>query len=159
MIGVSPLSCLSNPHFDLASPRRDRVADPDHATFKDLRSQAAAMDQCFTNSQLRERLEILAGLAEPKSLEQGVADLERLPDQMIESDTSRDHIAPGLGRTELDFIVPVHGLDRLGLDQRDLAIRATFARGKAIMLELPIAFQAASSHRNHLIHSAQRLPC
>ena len=86
-----------------------------------------------------------------------LADPELLADQVIERDAPRDDVAPGLDGAELDPVISAHGLDGLGLDQRDLAVGAVLAVGHPFAAELPIPFQSMTGHRDHLVDRVQRL--
>src|SRR5205807_3295244 len=69
-------------------------------------------------------LQVQTRLAEldPAALE--LADAEALADEIVESHAARQHVPARRGAVELDPVLGLEGLERLGLDQRQLPVGA-----------------------------------
>src|SRR5256885_9954257 len=101
----------------------DRVARADGAAGEDVRPQASAVHEPAHDARLGEALEVRAGLAQldPDALH--LSDQEALAHERIEARAARDDLAPALARAELDAVLRGERLERLGLDQGDVAAR------------------------------------
>ena len=148
---MSPSLRLSAQIGLIGSPTR--IAPPSRIWAR----KPAAVHQGFAHAASRQRLQVLARLAEPDAPEHHLADPELLADQVVQRDAPGHHVAPGLDRAELDAVVPAHRLDRLGLDQRELAVRPVLARRHPLAAELPVPFQPVPGHRDDLVDRLQRL--
>ena len=89
-----------------------------------------------------------AGLAQldPDALH--VAHEEALPDQRVEPRTARVDLAAALARAELDSVLRCQRLDRLGLDEGDLATRLVRLGIEVVA----VALEAVTGHRLDLGH-------
>src|SRR2546427_4905115 len=124
--GTARLSCAPPRSVGL---RVDQIAHSDHALGKDPRAQPTPVDEARHDALLREVLEVLAGLAEPRADHAHRAHPELAIDQVVERNAGRCDVAAGLSRGGGD---PQPGapraLDAVGerrdrprLDQRHLA--------------------------------------
>jgi hypothetical protein len=93
------------------------VPDHDAAGTDDVRTQAGAVDHPAQHTRLRERLQVVAGLAELDAHALGLADRETPTDERVEVDAAGGDVAARLARCELDTVLTRQPLDRLGLDQ------------------------------------------
>jgi hypothetical protein len=78
---------------------------------------------------------------------------------MVEGDTSGDDVAPGIAWLELDSMLVPQGIDRLELEQGELAIRPRLIGVEAGPAELTIALDASTRNRRdgrHLSHGLGR---
>src|SRR5438046_1773332 len=135
--GTARLSCAPPRSVGL---RVDQIAHADHALGKDPRAQPAPVDEARHDALLREVLEVLAGLAEPRADHAHRAHPELAIDQVVERNAGRCDVAAGLRGGELDPEPVALGVldaveerrDGLRLDQRHLAAAvARLRRGEA----------------------------
>src|SRR5215212_2631205 len=102
------------------------------------------MHEAAQHARLGHLLQVVAGLAELDADAVGLADGEAPPDQRIEVDSAREHVAARLGTAQLDAVLLVQALERFGLDERDVAALALLARGVG---EVAVAQQALARER------------
>src|SRR2546429_2244013 len=119
----------------------DGIADADVSFRQDLCSESAPMDQAGDDPFLRQAFQVGARLAQFDSEEPHPADLELLPDEMVQRSSSRGHVPSGRARRDRDLVVPRHGLDGLGLDERDLAAGIRSVRICAALAEVAIPLE------------------
>src|SRR2546430_5938609 len=91
--GTARLSCAPPRSVGL---RVDQIAHADHALGKDPRAQPAPVDEARHDALLREVLEVLAGLAEPRADQAHRAHPELAIDQVVERNAGRCDVAAGL---------------------------------------------------------------
>src|SRR5438309_1425095 len=146
--------CLASPWTTASVTLTSGCSDvPDFSAY--LRAQPAAMDERRHDAVAREAVQVLARLAEPRAAQPHLADAEHAVHQVVERYTARRHVATCLGRRDLDAEV-AERVDRLGLDQRDLASALrrlgrvmTAAGGIAITLEAVPGQRARLRHHDH----------
>src|SRR3989449_8474780 len=97
--GTARLSCAPPRSVGL---RVDQIAPADHALGKDPRAQPAPVDEARHDALLREVLEVLAGLAEPRADHAHRAHPELAIDQVVERNAGRCDVAAGLHPRERD---------------------------------------------------------
>src|SRR2546430_16042153 len=97
--GTARLSCAPPRSVGL---RVDQIAHSDHALGKDPRAQPAPVDEARHDALLREVLEVLAGLAEPRADHAHRAHPELAIDQVVERNAGRCDVAAGLHPRGLD---------------------------------------------------------
>src|SRR5919112_2999728 len=100
---------------------QDFVAHGDPAAADDVRAQPGAMNQPAQHTGVGEPLQVVARLAQllPHALHS--ADREALADEVVEADAAGEDLPPHLGRRDLDPRVLAQPLERLRLDQRQVA--------------------------------------
>src|SRR2546427_9711552 len=97
--GTARLSCAPPRSVGL---RVDQIAHADHALGKDPRAQPAPVDEARHDALLREVLEVLAGLAEPRA-DQAHGDHPELAiDPVVELTAGRCDVAAGVRGVEAD---------------------------------------------------------
>lgn len=74
----------------------DVVTDPDHAAEHDVRAWTTAMHETAKHAGRGEALRVRAGLTQALPKATDVADEEPLPDERVQVDAARDHVAPRL---------------------------------------------------------------
>src|SRR2546428_2096226 len=97
--GTARLSCAPPRSVGL---RVDRIAHADQALGKDPRAQPAPVDEARHDALLREFLEVLAGLAEPRADHTHRAHPEFAIDQVVERNAGRCDVAAVLMRRGRD---------------------------------------------------------
>src|SRR3989475_10046020 len=97
--GTARLSCAPPRAVGL---RVDQLAPSDHALGKDPRAQPPPVDGARHDALLREVLEVLAGLAEPRADHAHRAHPELAIDQVVERNAGRCDVAAGLSHGGLD---------------------------------------------------------
>src|SRR3989441_5143835 len=97
--GTARLSCA--PHRSVGL-RVDQIAHWDHALGKDPRAQPPPVDEPRHDALLREVLEVLAGLAEPRADHAHRAHPELAIDQVVERNAGRCDVAAGLSPGGVD---------------------------------------------------------
>src|SRR2546427_1443463 len=90
--GTARLSCAPPRSVGL---RVDQIAHSDHALGKDPRAQPTPVDEARHDALLREVLEVLAGLAEPRADHAHRAHPELAIDQVVERNAGRCDVAAG----------------------------------------------------------------
>ena len=100
-------------------------------------------------------LEVRAGLAQALAEALDVADAEPLPDERVEIDAARDHVAPGVLRGErragdLDRV------EHLGRHQRQVVAARVDVRERPLTVEVAVARQAAAGARVGARHALHR---
>src|SRR2546428_3925122 len=93
--GTARLSCAPPRSVGL---RVDQIANSDDALGKDPRAQPAPVDEARHDALLREVLEVLAGLAEPRADHAHRAHPELAIDQVVERNAGRCDVAAGVRR-------------------------------------------------------------
>src|SRR2546429_920469 len=91
--GTARLSCAPPRSVGL---RVDQIAHSDHALGKDPRAQPTPVDEARHDALLREVLEVLAGLAEPRADHTHRAHPEFAIDQVVERNAGRCDVAAGV---------------------------------------------------------------
>src|SRR2546429_2288807 len=91
--GTARLSCAPPRSVGL---RVDQIAHSDHALGKDPRAQPPPVDEARHDALLREVLEVLAGLAEPRADHAHRAHPELAIDQVVERNAGRCDVAAGV---------------------------------------------------------------
>src|SRR2546426_2170031 len=91
--GPARLSCAPPRSVGL---RVDQIAHSDHALGKDPRAQPPPVDEARHDALLREVLEVLAGLAEPRADHAHRAHPELAIDQVVERNAGRCDVAAGV---------------------------------------------------------------
>src|SRR5947208_13978834 len=134
--------------------RHDGIADLDVSFLQDLGSEPAPMDQAGDDPFLRKSFQVGARIAQFESEEPHPADLELLPDEMVQRSSSRGHVPSGRARRDRDLVVPRHGLDGLGLDERDFAAGTRSVRIRAALEEVPISFEPLPGYRADVVDLA-----
>src|SRR2546428_14014491 len=107
--GTARLSCAPPRSVGL---RVDQIANSDDALGKDPRAQPAPVDEARHDALLREVLEVLAGLAEPRADHAHRAHPELAIDQVVERNAGRCDVAAGVPGGEV--YPPPAGLGGLG---------------------------------------------
>lgn len=79
------------------------------------------MQQAADQAGADQLFEARAGFAEFEAAQDHRADLELLVHQRIEPDVAADEVAPAFGGGERDAVLAGQGLERLGLDEGDVA--------------------------------------
>src|SRR2546427_3644117 len=90
--GPARLSCAPPRSVGLGV---DQIAHSDHALGKDPRAQPTRVDEARHDALLREVLEVLAGLAEPRADHAHRAHPELAIDQVVERNAGRCDVAAG----------------------------------------------------------------
>src|SRR2546421_1964290 len=129
----------------------DGIADADVSFRQDLGSEPAPMDEAGDDPFLRQAFQVGARLAQSDSEEPHPADRELLPDEMIQWSSSRGHVPSGRARRDRDLVVPRHGLDGLGLDERDLTAGTRLIRIRAALEEVAIPIEPFPRDRANVI--------
>jgi len=93
--------------------------------------------------------EVIAGLAPLLAFALDLADVKALPDELSEVDAANNDLAPRVALVEHDAMLSVLPLDRLGLDQRDIA--------RVRVIEMAIPFEPATSVSRHRLDLMGRL--
>src|SRR3954466_12766985 len=124
----------------------DGIADGDLPAADDVRAQAAAVHEPAQDATLGQLGEAVARLAQLDALALDRADPEAAPDQGVEVDAAREHVASRRLVRELDAGVLAQALERLGRDQRD---RLAGLRGvRSVVLALEAAARMGGDARN-----------
>src|SRR6187200_1569542 len=118
---------------------RDLVPHRDLALGQDRRPQPAAMDEPAEDARLRETLEVAAGLAELDALADDVTDAKAPALELVQVDSPGSDVSPRLGGGQIDAVLFREPGQRLGRDQRELAI--ALGLGPRPLEEVPIAFE------------------
>src|SRR2546430_13567877 len=132
----------------------DGIADADVSFRQDLSSEPAPMDEACDDPFLRQAFQVGARLAQFDSEEPHPADLELLSDEMVQRSSSRGHVPSGRARRDRDLVVPRHGLDGLGLDERDFAAGTRSVRIRAALAEVAISFEPLPGDRADVVDRA-----
>src|SRR5437763_97206 len=122
------------------------VADPDRAAPDYVRPQPPAIDQAAQNAGPGQLLEVAAGLAQldPDALD--LADAEAAPDQVVQGDSAGHHVAADLVRRQLDARVREQPLERLRLEQRQVAAGLVDLRPGPLAAVIAVAADPAAGH-------------
>src|SRR5947207_12659006 len=131
---------LTTPSMRRSLGENDGVANADHAVVQDVRVQPRPMHEGLDHAGLGHRLEIAARFAELDALALDVPDAEPLPDELVDVDATREHVAPHRRRLDRHDSLVRHRLGRLGRDQRD----GLAGRGVAVGPEVAIALEPPS---------------
>ena len=102
----------------------DGVADPDAAAAQYLRAEAGAVHHPPHHARPGQALEVVAGLAQLDPLALDLADPEALAHQVVEADSPGQDVAARLRRGQLDPLLGLQRLQRLGLDQGEVVAGA-----------------------------------
>src|SRR5439155_14710675 len=129
--------------------RLDRVPDRDLPAADHVGAQAAAADQPPEHAGLREPLEVAARVARLDSDAAQLAHPERLSDEPVQVHAAGNDVSARLAVSQLDPRVPGQRLDRLGLDQREVAAGAGLGGRLALGAELAVALRPAPGHDAH----------
>jgi len=101
--------------------------------------------------------QVLARLAEPRTLADRVADAEPPPDEIVQADPAGRDVAPALARAEDDALARLEVLDDLGLDERDVAVDARVRRPLAGPRGVAIALEPDAGDRPDAVAADHRL--
>src|SRR6266498_2928824 len=134
----------------------DRIPDVDVALRQDLGAQPAPAHEAFEDATPRQALEVGARFAETHATQADVAHPELPPDQVVQCDPARHDVPAGVPRCDLGFVVAGHRLDRLDLDERDLAAGARPVRVRAHRTEIAVSLEAPPRDRADRPHGAHR---
>src|SRR6266571_3170072 len=134
----------------------DRIPDVDVALRQDLGAQPAPVHEAFEDATPRQALEVGARFAETHATQADVAHPELPPDQVVQCDPARHDVPAGVPRCDLGFVVAGHRLDRLDLDERDLAAGARPVRVRAHRTEIAVSLEAPPRDRADRPHGAHR---
>src|SRR4051794_16271258 len=115
----------------------DGIADGDLPAADDVRAQAAAVHEPAQDATLGQLGEAVARLAQLDALALDRADPEAAPDQGVEVNAAREHVASRRLVRELDAGVLAQALERLGRDQRDRLAGLRGVRSVVLALEAP----------------------
>ena len=111
------------------------------------------MDETLENAGLRHRLEVGARLAQLDADAFHGADPESLADESVDVDSSREHVAARLGRSDRDPRLLDERLHSLGGDQRHGAAR----RRVAVGVEVAVADEAGARDGTDAIDGLRHL--
>ena len=118
------------------------VAGADGAAAHDVGTQAAAVDEALQHARLRQLLEVAARVAQPPPDALDLTDGEAAAHEVVQRDAAREDVAACLGRRQLDAGVACEPVDRLRLDERDVAAVAARVVGeRAAVVEVAIALE------------------
>ena len=109
------------------------------------------MHEAARHARSGERGEVGAGLGQAHAAQAGAADRELPSDEVVQGDAAGEDVAAGVGRPHLEVVVAAQGLDRLGLDQRDLAARPRRLRPLARAGRVPVAVDADPGDERDLL--------
>src|SRR5215212_6567190 len=113
----------------------DGIADGDLSAADDVRAQAAAVHEPAQDAALGQLGEAVARLTQLDALALDRADREAAPDEGVEVDAARKHVASRRLVRELDAGVFAQALERLRRDQRDRLAGVRGVRPVVLALE------------------------
>jgi hypothetical protein len=95
-----------------------------------------------------------ARLAQPKTLQQGRADLEPLPDEIVQPHAHRDNVAPESARLNHSIVVGEKAVDLLPLNERDFPVPGALElfRESTGAFVVAVADDAAGRFQNRHAH-------
>src|SRR5216683_6372319 len=130
--------------------RSYHVSNPDRSAFDDVGAQAR-VDQAFQHGDLctDHAGEVIAGLASFLAYALDLSHAKPLADELTEVDASDDDLAPRVARLQVERVLGVLALDRLGLEQRDVA--------RLRVVEVAITLEPAPGMRDDGLHGVCRL--
>ena len=129
--------------------RHDRVANPDRPAAEDVRAQTASTNECPQHARRRERLQVRARLREAPPDAFDLADPEPPVDERVEADPAGDDVPSRLLPGDLDPI-RAHGVERLGLDERQLVAASRPGEGSRTV-RVSVAQESAAGDRVCLV--------
>src|SRR3990170_4975108 len=140
-------------------PLRDPYLIPhaDDAAADDVGAEAAAVDQPLLHLLVCQAGQVVAGLVEAEAAQHHLAGAELAADQVVQRDALRHDVATGLPRLDLRLVVALQRLDRLKLDERDLAAAARRAGPAAGGAEVAVAFESFAGDGAGLLDGDGRL--
>ena len=97
-----------------------------------------------------------ARFAQTHTAQDDFSDGKFSPDEMIEGDAARDHVAAGKTGSHVEVVFSFQRFDRFDLDQSHVASCAGIVRISSELAEVAVTFQAAASNGSHLIHRLHR---
>jgi hypothetical protein len=129
----------------------DRVTSADHPLGHDPGVEAPAMCEPPPDPGRGEALEVATRLTQPDPLEDHIPDPKLTSDEVVQRHSARHDVAPAVAELEFDPVVADKGLDRLGLDEGDLATGILFVGELARMVVIAIALEASARDRSNLV--------
>src|SRR5688500_9344819 len=111
----------------------DLVAHRDAAGPHDVGPQAGAVDHPLEDAVVRERLDVVAGLAPLGSHGLHLAHPEALAEQVDQTDSGGEQLAANSGVRHHDSVVVVEHRERLSLNKRDVSAAEVTVAWKALV--------------------------
>src|SRR4051812_31165244 len=105
----------------------DRISDPYVAAADHIRVETTPVDQPAQHARCGQLLQMAAWVAELGDDRFDLTDADAAADQVVERDAARHHVAANLVRGQLYPGVGAQPLDRLCLEQRDVAVAVAVA--------------------------------
>src|SRR3990172_4302407 len=134
-----------------------RVPRADDAAADDVGAEAAAVDQPLLHLLVGQARQVVAGLVQAHPAQADLADAELAAHQVVQRDAASDDVAAGLPRLDLHLVVALQRLDRLQLDERDLAAAAGRAGPAALAVEVAVALKTPPGDGARLFDGDGRL--
>ena len=135
----------------------DPVPDSDFPLRENLGAQSSSVDKACEDPATREPFEVRARLTQPYSPHSHSPDEEFTTDEMVQWDAFRHDVPAGVPGRDLHVTLPLHRLDGLALDERDLSPRARSVGIRSRPQEVTVPFEPPPGDRAYALDGARRI--